>query len=70
MFQRHGGHDTNSGLILLRQKTPPFRAGDEWRGLLAVWETAHIPPGLRKFTLAQVASGHDMMVSDWRGVPP
>jgi hypothetical protein len=23
--------------ILFRQKTPPFRAGDEWRGFLAVW---------------------------------
>jgi hypothetical protein len=32
--------------------------------------TATIPQGLRKSTLVEVAPGHDMIVSDWRGMPP
>src|SRR5260370_30215497 len=53
-------------LIILRQKTPPF-AG--W-GCMALWQalcsTPGIPQGLRESTLVEVASGHDMTVSDGR----
>ncbi len=31
---------------------------------LAVCDPVHIPQGLRKLTLVEVASGHDMTVSD------
>ncbi len=37
---------------------------------LAVWERVPLLQGMRNFMLAEVAWGHDMMVSDWRGVPP
>jgi hypothetical protein len=37
---------------------------------LAVWERIPLPQCLRNSTLAEVAWGQDMMVLDWRGVPP
>src|SRR5258707_7234965 len=52
--------------IILRQKTPPFEG---W-GCMAVWQalcsTPCLPQGLRESTLVEVASGHDMTVSDGR----
>src|SRR4029077_13079030 len=37
--------------------------------LLARCAPSSLPQGLRKFMRAKVAWGHDIMVSDWRGVP-
>jgi hypothetical protein len=40
-------------LIVLRQKTPPFRAGDEWRSGSPCGRLCAVPQGLRECTLVE-----------------
>ena len=37
-------------LIILRQKTPPLRAGDEWRSGSPCGRLSAVPQGLREWT--------------------
>jgi hypothetical protein len=40
-------------VIFLRQKTPPFRAGEEWRSGSPCGRLSAVPQGLREFTLVE-----------------